>query len=142
MKKMTLMIIKPDSIAAGNVGNILAHLEVAGFEICAMRMLKLSGETAAGFYAEHTGKEFFAPLIEFMTSGPVIVAALKRENAVEELRQVIGATDPAEAKPGTVRDLYAENKTRNAIHASDSPESAERELNFFFSRSELILNQF
>ncbi len=142
MKEMTLMIIKPDSVAAGNVGNILAHLEEAGFEICAMRMLKLTGKTATGFYAEHTGKEFFAPLIEFMTGGPVIVAALKRENAVEELRRVIGATDPEEADPGTVRDLYAENKTRNAIHASDSPESAERELNFFFSRSELILNQF
>lgn len=142
MKEMTLMIIKPDSVAAGNVGNILAHLEEAGFDVCAMRMLKLTGKTAAGFYAEHTGKEFFAPLIEFMTGGPVIVAALKRENAVEELRRVIGATDPEEADPGTVRDLYAENKTRNAIHASDSPESAERELNFFFSRSELILNQF
>ena len=142
MKEMTLMIIKPDSVAAGNVGNILAQLEEAGFEICAMRMLKLIGEAAAGFYAEHTGKEFFTPLIEFMTSGAVIVAALKRENAVEELRRVIGDTDPAKAEPGTVRDLYAENKTRNAIHASDSQQSAERELNFFFSRNELILNQF
>jgi len=142
LKEMTLMIIKPDSIAAGNAGNILAHLEEAGFEICAMRMLKLTGKAAAAFYAEHAGKEFFTRLIEFMTSGAVIVAALKRENAVEELRRVIGDTDPANAAPGTVRDLYAENKTRNAIHASDSPESAERELNFFFSRSELILNQF
>ena len=141
MKEMTLMIIKPDSVAAGNVGNILAHLEEAGFKICAIRMLKLSGENAAGFYAEHTGKEFFSPLIEFMTCGPVIVAALRRENAIKELRRVIGATDPAEAEPGTVRDLYAENKTRNAIHASDSTAAAERELDFFFSRSELISSQ-
>jgi len=140
LEELTLAIVKPDSVAARNSGKILAHLEQAGFQIRALRMCKLTAETAAEFYAEHQGKEFFEPLIRFMSSGPIIVAAVARENAVAELRRIIGATDPAEAEPGTVRALYAENKTRNAIHASDSRRSAQRELNFFFSRWELITN--
>ena len=141
MKEMTLAIIKPDSIAKANAGKILAHLEEAGFEICAMRMMQLTEQNAAEFYAEHKGKEFFIPLIEFMTSGPVVVAALRREDAIAELRRVIGATDPSEAEEGTVRKLYAESKTFNAIHASDSPPSAERELSFFFSQNEFFFDR-
>ena len=140
MDSMTLTIIKPDSVASGKAGRILAHLEGAGFSIRAMRMTRLSREAAAEFYAEHRGKGFFEPLIEFMTSGPVIVAALSREDAVAELRRVIGATDPAEAELSTVRAIFAESKTRNAIHGSDSDNSARRELDFFFSRVELVQN--
>ena len=140
MEKMTLTIIKPDSVSSGKAGQILAHLEGAGFRICALRMTRLSRETAGEFYAEHRGKGFFEPLLEFMVSGPVIVAALSRENAVAELRRIIGATDPAEAEPGTVRAIFAESKTRNAIHGSDSDKSARRELDFFFSRGELVHN--
>ena len=140
MKETTLAIIKPDSVAARNIGRILGHLEEAGFKMVAARFLKLTRQTAAAFYEEHRGKSFFEPLLEFMTSGPVLVAALEREDAVAELRRVIGATDPAEAEPGTIRKLYAEDKTQNAIHASDSATSAKRELDFFFSRRELIEN--
>ena len=140
MEKMTLTIIKPDSVSSGKAGQILAHLEDAGFRICALRMTRLSRETVGEFYAEHRGKGFFEPLIEFMISGPVIVAALSRKNAVAELRRIIGATDPAEAEPFTVRAIFAESKTRNAIHGSDSDKSARRELDFFFSRSELVQN--
>ena len=141
MKQITLAIIKPDSVAANKTGRILDHLEQAGFEIVESRYLRLNRDTASEFYAEHRGKPFFDPLVEFITSGPVLVAALERENAVDELRRVIGATDPAEAAPGTIRKLYAADKTRNAIHASDSAASAERELAFFFSRHELIENR-
>lgn len=140
MEKMTLTIIKPDSVSSGKAGQILAHLEGAGFRIRALRMTRLSRETAGEFYAEHRGKVFFEPLIEFMISGPVIVAALSRKNAVAELRRIIGATDPAEAEPDTVRAIFAESKTRNAIHGSDSDNSARRELDFFFSRGELVRN--
>ena len=140
MEKMTLTITKPDSVSSGKAGQILAHLEGAGFRILALRMTRLSRETAGEFYAEHRGKVFFEPLIEFMISGPVIVAALSRKNAVAELRRIIGATDPAEAEPDTVRAIFAESKTRNAIHGSDSDNSARRELDFFFSRGELVRN--
>jgi len=140
LEKMTLTIIKPDSVSSGKAGQILAHLEGAGFRILALRMTRLSRETAGEFYAEHRGKVFFEPLIEFMISGPVIVAALSRKNAVAELRRIIGATDPAEAEPDTVRAIFAESKTRNAIHGSDSDNSARRELDFFFSRGELVRN--
>jgi len=140
LEKMTLTIIKPDSVSSGKAGQILAHLEGAGFRIRALRMTRLSRETAGEFYAEHRGKVFFEPLIEFMISGPVIVAALSRKNAVAELRRIIGATDPAEAEPDTVRAIFAESKTRNAIHGSDSDNSARRELDFFFSRGELVRN--
>lgn len=140
MKELTLAILKPDTVAAGNSGKIIDLLERAGFELRGLRMLRLTINSAASFYAEHRGKAFFEPLLEFITSGPVVVAALTREDAVSELRRIIGATDPAEAEPGTVRALYAESKTRNAIHASDSYVSATRELNFFFSDYELIEN--
>ncbi len=134
---LTLAIIKPDAIEAGTTGKILAHLEQAGFAIRAARLLRLSTAQAEAFYAVHREQPFFRPLVAFMTSGPALALALERENAVAHLREVIGATDPAVAKPGTVRKLYARTKERNAIHASDTPENAVLEVGFFFSESEL-----
>jgi nucleoside-diphosphate kinase len=134
---LTLAIIKPDAVQAGSTGKILAHLEGQGFQIRAARLVRLSQPQAEAFYAVHRERPFFRPLVTFMTSGPALVLALERNDAVAHLRTVIGATDPAEAKPGTVRKLYAQSKERNAIHASDSPESAAREVAFFFAESEL-----
>ncbi|MGQ0562117.1 MAG: nucleoside-diphosphate kinase [Gemmatimonadota bacterium] len=128
----TLGIIKPDAVAAGKAGRILAHLEQAGFRIKAIRMLQLSEQQAQEFYEVHRARPFYGSLVKFMTSGPAIPVVLEAPNAVARLREVIGATDPAEAAAGTVRKLYAESKERNAIHASDSDESAAREIAFFF----------
>lgn len=136
----TLAIIKPDAFGSGLTGPILAHLEKRGFRIAAARVVHLSEAAAGRFYAVHREKPFFTSLVEFMTSGPCMAVALEREDAVARLREVIGATDPAEAGPGTVRALYAESKERNAIHASDSPENAVSELSFFFSGLELSGN--
>ncbi len=135
---LTLTIIKPDAVAAGNAGNILALLEKKGFTVRGLRMLRLSPEQARGFYAVHKERPFYGDLVEFMTSGPVIPAALEHENAVPYLREVMGATNSAEAAEGTVRALYGTNIERNAVHGSDSPENAAIELAFFFSRSDLI----
>ena len=134
----TLAIIKPDAVKAGNVGVILAMLENEGFGIRAARFLQLDDAQAGEFYAVHRERPFYEALKAFMTSGPVLALALQRDHAVAHLRKVIGATDPAEAEPGTVRALYAENKERNAIHASDSDDNALKELTFFFSTRELI----
>jgi nucleoside-diphosphate kinase len=137
----TLAIIKPDAVASGKAGKILAHLEAAGFRVLATRMTRLTREQAGEFYAVHRERPFYAELVEFMTSGPVVPIALEREDAVAKLREVIGATDPAEAAEGTVRKLYAESKGRNAIHASDSDENAANEIAFFFAASEITANQ-
>src|SRR5690242_912627 len=134
---LTLAIIKPDAVQAGNAGKVLAHLEAQGFKVRAARMLRLTTAQAEAFYAVHRERPFFRPLVTFMTSGACIPLALDRDDAVAKLRDVIGATDPAEAKPGTVRKLYAQSKERNAIHASDSPENAAREVAFFFPEGEL-----
>ncbi|HKV71071.1 MAG TPA: nucleoside-diphosphate kinase [Gemmatimonadales bacterium] len=134
---LTLAIIKPDAVAAGNAGNVLAHLEKQGFKVKGARMVRLSTAQAEAFYAVHKDRPFFRSLVTFMTSGPCIPLALEREGAVTHLRDAIGATDPAEAKPGTVRKLFAQSKERNAIHASDSPENAAREVGFFFPEGEL-----
>jgi nucleoside-diphosphate kinase len=134
VNQLTLAIIKPDAVQAGNTGRILAHLEDAGFRIRAARLLHLSEAEAREFYAVHRERPFFKPLVAFMTSGPALALALAREDAVARLREVIGATDPADAQPGTVRKLYAQSKERNAIHASDSAENAAREVAFFFPR--------
>ena len=134
---LTLAIIKPDAVAAGNAGNVLAHLEQQGFKVRGARMVRLSTSQAEAFYAVHKDRPFFRSLVTFMTSGPCIPLALEREAAVTHLRDVIGATDPAEAKPGTVRKLFAQSKEKNAIHASDSPENAAREVGFFFPEGEL-----
>lgn len=129
---LTLAIIKPDALAAGNAGKILALLEGQGFKLRGARLVHLDAAKAEAFYAVHRERPFFRSLVGFMTSGPALAMALERDNAVLHLRDVIGATDPAEAKPGTVRKLYAQSKERNAIHASDSPENARNEVRFFF----------
>lgn len=134
----TLAIIKPDAVAAGNAGKILAHLEGAGFTLRALRMTRLSAAQAEAFYEVHRGRPFYDELVEFMISGPCIPMILDASDAVSKLRTTIGATDPAEAAEGTVRKLYAESKGRNAIHASDSDENAAIERAFFFSTAERI----
>lgn len=133
----TLAIIKPDAIGAGKAGKILAHLEEAGFTVRAARLVKLTRPQAEAFYAVHRERPFYGSLVAFMTSGPCLPMVLEREDAVSHLRTVIGATDPAEAAEGTVRRLYAENKERNGIHASDSAENAAQEIGFFFLQAEL-----
>lgn len=133
----TLAIIKPDAVASGKTGLIMAHLQKAGFTLQAARLVRLTLPQAEAFYGVHKGRPFFPELVAFMTSGPCLPMALTRKDAVAELRTVIGATDPAEAAPGTVRKLYAESKGRNAIHASDSDENAAREIAFFFTEGEL-----
>lgn len=134
---LTLAIIKPDAVQARHTGRILAHLEQEGFVLRAARLVRLTQAQAEGFYAVHRERPFFRPLVAFMTSGPALALALERDDAVTHLRNVIGATDPADAKPGTIRKLYAQSKERNAIHASDSAENAVREVGFFFGAGEL-----
>jgi nucleoside-diphosphate kinase len=134
---LTLGIVKPDAVATGKTGKIVAHLQDAGFTLRAARLVRLTPAEAGAFYAVHRERPFYADLVAFMTSGPCLPMALERGDAVTTLRQVIGATDPAEAAPGTIRKLYAESKGRNAIHASDSDENARREVAFFFAESEL-----
>ena len=138
MSERTFTIIKPDSVEKGNTGAIIAHLEREGFTILAGRMTRLSENQARGFYAVHRERPFFNDLVAYMTSGPVWVIALERENAVRRLRAVMGATNPADADEGTIRKLYGESIERNAIHGSDSPENAAIEISFFFSQSELL----
>ncbi len=134
----TLAILKPDSVAAGNAGNILARLEAEGFRVVGLRRERLSEAQARAFYAVHRERPFYSSLVRFMTSGPVVVVALERDDAVAHLRRVMGATDPAAAAEGTIRKLYAASIEANAIHGSDSPENAEAELAFFFPRAELL----
>lgn len=134
----TLAILKPDSVAAGNAGKILAHLQGEGFTVRGARMLRLSQAQAQAFYEVHKERPFYGSLVEFMTSGPVMPLALERDNAVAHLRDVMGATDVAKAAPGTVRALFGTSIERNAIHGSDSAANAAVELAFFFSRAELL----
>ena len=133
---LTLAIIKPDAMTSGKAGKVLAHLEAAGFRVQASRLVRLTTAQAEAFYAVHRERPFFRPLVEFMTSGPCLALALEREDAVARLREIVGATDPKDAAPGTVRALYAESKQRNAIHASDGPDTAVREVAFFFAELE------
>jgi nucleoside-diphosphate kinase len=128
----TLAIVKPDAVSKNLIGRIVAHLEDDGFVVKEMRMVRLSEERAREFYAVHAERPFYDSLVAFMTSGPCVPMALERDGAVARLRETIGATDPAKAEEGTVRKLYAESVERNAIHASDSPENAAREVEFFF----------
>ena len=134
----TLAIIKPDAFGSGKAGRIIALLESTGFRVLASRVVHLSREAAGEFYAVHRERPFYGSLVDFMTSGSCMPLALEREDAVNHLRAVIGATDPAEAAEGTVRALYAESKERNGIHASDSPENATIELAFFFCTHDLV----
>jgi nucleoside-diphosphate kinase len=133
----TFSIIKPDAVAAGNAGKILTMIEEAGFRILALRMTRLTQQQAEGFYAVHRERPFFPSLVKFMTEGRIIVMALERENAIARLREVMGATNPANAADGTVRKKFAQSIERNAIHGSDAPETAAVELAYFFRSVEL-----
>ena len=128
----TLSIIKPDAVAKNVIGEIYTRFEQAGLKIVASKMVQLTDETAGGFYAEHQGKGFYGDLIEFMTSGPVVVQVLEGENAVLLNRELMGATNPAEAAPGTIRSDFAQSIDANAVHGSDAPETAAVEVAFFF----------
>ncbi len=134
----TFSILKPDAVAAGHAGEILTMIEQAGFRIVGMRMLKLSQQQAEGFYAVHRERPFFASLVKFMTEGRIVALALEREDAVKKLREVMGATNPANAAEGTVRKQFAESIERNCIHGSDAPETAAVELSYFFSALDLL----
>jgi len=134
----TFSIIKPDAVAAGKAGDILAMIQQAGFRILGLRMTRLTDSQAQGFYAVHKERPFFAGLVKFMTEGPIIVMALEREDAVKKLRDVMGATNPANAAEGTIRKRFAENIERNCIHGSDAPETAAEELRFFFTTADLL----
>jgi len=136
--KQTLAIVKPDAFAAGKAGDILAHLQAAGFRLIACKVIHMTAMQARAFYQVHAERPFYNSLVEFMTSGPCMPLALERSDAVPFLRQTMGATDPAKAEEGTVRKKFAESIERNAIHGSDSAENAEKELAFFFSKVELV----
>ena len=133
----TFSIIKPDAVKSGKAGLVLAKLEEHGFKVLGLRMVHLSKETAERFYGVHKERPFFGSLVTFMSEGPAIVMALEREDAVKKLREVMGATNPANAAEGTVRKLYADSIERNAIHGSDAPETATEELAFFFAGMDL-----
>jgi nucleoside-diphosphate kinase len=133
----TLSIIKPDAVAKNAIGAIIARFEDAGLRVVAARMFHLTRERAEGFYAVHRERPFFPELVEFMTSGPVLVQVLEGDNAIEKNREVMGATNPAEAAPGTIRADFANEITENAVHGSDSPENAEIEIAYFFSPEEI-----
>ena len=133
----TLSIIKPDAVAKNIIGQIYSRFENAGLKVVAAKMLTLEDETAGGFYAEHKGKPFYDDLIEFMTSGPIMVQVLEGEDSITLNRDLMGATNPVEAKPGTIRADFAKSIDANAVHGSDSTTSAEREINYFFSQGEI-----
>ena len=134
----TLAIIKPDAVASGKAGAVIAHIQSAGFKVRAMKLTRLTSAQAGAFYAVHAERPFYGSLVEFMTSGPVIPMALERDDAVAHFRETIGATNPAEAADGTIRKLYAESLERNAVHGSDSDENAAIEIGFFFSQHEIL----
>ncbi len=133
----TFSIVKPDAVAKNVIGEIYSRFERAGLRIVASKMIHLSREKAEGFYAEHAERPFFGALVDFMTSGPVMVQVLEGENAIKANREIMGATNPAEALRGTIRADYAVSVDENAAHGSDSPESAEREINYFFNADEI-----
>jgi nucleoside-diphosphate kinase len=141
LNTQTLTILKPDCVQKGLIGKVIDHLLSAGFRIVAMKMIRLSRASAGEFYEVHKERPFYPDLLDFMTECEVVPMILEKENAVTELRKVIGATDPAEAEEGTVRKLYADNKQNNIIHASDSDENAKIESAFFFSKKDIIDNQ-
>jgi nucleoside-diphosphate kinase len=135
---MTFAIVKPDAVEAGKAGRILSRIETEGFRIVALKRHRISKAEAEGFYAEHAGKGFFSSLVTYMTSGPVLVAVLERENGVAHWRSVMGATDPAKADAGTIRKEIGTSIERNAVHGSANLPDAARELTFFFPQSELL----
>ncbi len=140
MKTRTLAIIKPDAVASGHTGKIISRITNEGFSILGSKQIKMNLSQAEGFYEIHRGKPFFEELTQFMSSGSCIVLALEKENAVEEWRNVIGATNPEEADENTIRRLYAKDLGQNAVHGSDSIENGQKEIAYFFAEFELILN--
>lgn len=132
----TFTMLKPDAVENGHIGAILDHITKAGFKIVAMKYTKLSAESAGKFYEVHKERPFYNDLVSYMSSGPIVAAILEKENAVEDFRKIIGATDPTKAEPGTIRALYAKSIDANAVHGSDSNENAEIEGNFYFSTQE------
>jgi nucleoside-diphosphate kinase len=137
--EQTFSIIKPDAVSKNHIGEIVARFEKAGLTVAAQRMMQLSRAQAEGFYAEHKGRPFFEGLVDFMTSGPVVVQVLSGENAILANRELMGATDPAKAAPGTIRADFADAIDANAVHGSDSPASAAREIAYFFASNEVIV---
>ena len=133
----TLSIIKPDAVAKNAIGKIISRFEDGGLSVVAAKMLQLNDDSAGGFYAEHRERPFYKDLVGFMTSGPVIVQVLEGDNAIARNRELMGATNPAEAAPGTIRADFAKSIDANAVHGSDSPASAEREIGYFFKQEEL-----
>lgn len=138
MTERTFSIIKPDAVKAGNAGNILARIEKAGFRIAAVRMRHLTRKEAEGFYHVHRARPFFASLCDFMASGPCVTLVLEKQGAIAGLREIMGATDPAKAAPGTIRKDFAESIEANAIHGSDAPETAAFEIGYFFAGIEIV----
>ena len=140
MSNRTLAILKPDAVNKNLIGQIITKITESGFKIKALKMVKLTNESAGGFYEVHKERPFYNDLIKYMTSGPCIPIALEKENAVADFRKLIGATDPQVAEEGTIRKLYAENKQENIVHGSDSDENAAIEIAHFFTRKELLEN--
>jgi nucleoside-diphosphate kinase len=138
MTERTLAILKPDCVRKNLTGEVISRIEKAGFRILAMKKIHLTKETAGGFYAVHKGKGFYNELVRFMSSGPCVPIVLEKTNAVSDFRALIGATDPKEAAPGTIRKLYADNKGENIVHGSDSVENGKVEIAYFFSAREII----
>lgn len=138
MIQQTLCLIKPDATTRNLIGKILTHLEDAGLSIKALKKLQLTKAQAEAFYAEHQGREYFESLVEFMLSAPVVAVVLEGENAIAHYRELMGATKPEDRKAGTLRQLYAISGQKNSVHGSDSPESAKREIAFFFKPAEIV----
>ena len=140
MKNRTLAILKPDCVQKNLIGQVILKITEAGFKVIGMKMTKLTKDSARGFYEVHKERPFFNDLVDYMTSGPCVPIALEKENAVEDFRKLIGATDPAKAAEGTIRKLYAASIQENIVHGSDSDENAAKEISHFFSRKELLEN--
>lgn len=138
MTNRSLAILKPDCVRKQLIGNVISHIQKAGFRVLGLKMVRLTEDSAKGFYEVHKERPFFNDLIKYMTSGPCVPIVLEKENAVEEFRKLIGATDPAKAEEGTIRKLYADNIQENIVHGSDSNENALKEISHFFSRKELL----
>lgn len=140
MSNKTLAILKPDCVRKNLVGQVITKINEAGFKIKAMKMVRLTNDSAGGFYGIHKERPFFNDLLVYMTSGPCVPIALEKENAVEDFRKLIGATDPSKAKEGSIRKMFAESIEQNIVHGSDSNENAVKEIGHFFSRKELLEN--
>ncbi|WKZ71011.1 MAG: nucleoside-diphosphate kinase [Melioribacteraceae bacterium] len=138
MSNRTLAILKPDCVRKNLIGKVVSHIQDAGFKVLGMKMVRLTKDSAGGFYEIHKERPFYNDLLEYMTSGPCVPIALEKENAVEEFRKLIGATDPSKAAEGTIRKMYAENIEQNIVHGSDSDENAAKEISHFFTRKELL----